>query len=221
MIHDNNKMGRVILREDDIGGNNYEVWEASIRADEISTFQDNAIYIQEPSQRDKWMQQVFDNPTPKKMAFTFQSPTKYGIERSPHSPYQTPTKASEDDQYEQQKSECRNMLRVACSRLTDSISHEIIQALSMGTESPWMKAFKANKYDTMKSILKQHYCVTIIYPYQQFGQLMENIYNNECEDMNLLSYFKRQEQEYYHILRVYTDTKKWQDIDKLEVFIQK
>ena len=87
------------------------------------------------------MQQVFENPAPKKIAFTFQSPTKYGIERSNHSPYQTPTKGGADDQYEQQKTECRNMLRVACSRLTESISHEIIQAMSMGIESPWMMAF--------------------------------------------------------------------------------
>ena len=38
MIQDNNKMGRVILREDDHGANNYEIWEASIKADEITTF---------------------------------------------------------------------------------------------------------------------------------------------------------------------------------------
>ena len=84
-----------------------------------------------------------------------------------------------------------------------------------------MRAFKANKYDTMKSILKQHYCIIIIYPYQQFSQRMENIYNNKCEDMNLLGYFRRQEQEYYLILRVYADTRKWQEIEKLESFITK
>jgi len=151
MVQDN-KMGRVILREDDQGANNYEMWEAGIRADEITNFQENALYLHEPSQRDQWMQEVFDNPAPKKTAFTFQSPTKF--ERSYNSPYQTPIKGGEDDPYEQQRVECRNMLRMACTRLTEAISHEILQAMSMGTESPWMRAFKANKYDTMKSIIK-------------------------------------------------------------------
>jgi len=134
MIQDNNKMGRVILREDDQGGNNYEMWEAGIRADEITIFQENAIYLHEPSQRDEWMKDVFENPAPKKTAFTFQSPTKY--ERNNNSPYQTPTKGAADDPYEQQRIECRNMIRMACTRLTEAISHEIIQAMSMGTESP-------------------------------------------------------------------------------------
>jgi len=216
MVQDNNKMGRVILREDDQGGNNYEMWEAGIRADEITIFQENAIYLNEPSQRDEWMKEVFENPAPKKTAFTFQSPVKYD-----RSPYQTPTKAAADNPYEQQSIECRNMIRMACTRLTEAISHEIIQAMSMGTESPWMRAFKANRYDTMKSIIKQQYCINIIYPHQLYGQTMETIYNTKCEDMAVLNYFKRQETEYYTILRIYADTKKWKEIEKLEIFITK
>jgi len=94
MIQDNNKVERVILQEESSGGNNYEKWSAGLKADEITTFQGNAIYLQDPSQREIWMQQVFEDPAPKKVAFSFNSPTKYGMERSNTSPYQTPTKGN-------------------------------------------------------------------------------------------------------------------------------
>ena len=212
----------IILTLDKYSGkSNYETWNMGRKMSFIKAFQDNADILEDRTKREKWVSKIFMANHKKENGgirkFTILSPGKTPGRDGYDSTYQTPRKGTMEEQIDGlRKDAVKDMIREACNIIAASISDNITTQLCMGIESPWEKAIKANDYDMLIKIIKTAYAPQMKYPHQRMAELMQQMNNMKCEDMNLIIYHDIQVTDYYEIAAIHNDTETWRNMEGLE-----